>query len=467
LLRWRLSLFGDHDETGSAPPDDDDVLPAQPAAELVGGRARLRYDVSEELHVEGDVGATWSQRSRLDHLAFSSAPSPSSLVLGRIGVRAENLPLSVDTASVWLRSRWLTVDGFDTAVSDVSEVAGFTLSGLSSSDADVGVDAHFALPGNAGIGLGANTGVALVVAPFMHPDENGKARSNVGAYVNGDVEFFDSVRAFAGVRVDRTATLQEPELSYRLGALWYASMMSVRLSADSAVREPTWAEVGARLIDPETGLILLEGNPELKAPTLESVELAVIVAPTSTLRLQPTLFAQYARDLIGEDFSPLVKKTFVNQEEGVFMLGAELEAEWNFLDDLYLVTRFGSVLWPLAPADDAAAAVGDVDQNSRAIGYAGVRGRLFDGRLGAALGAGFATPRVYRVETGIPPRILDEETGQQGFVEVAADAQPDADVPMFITLKVRAVGPGGVVEAPFPGSSAPASRALIGIEYRP
>jgi hypothetical protein len=239
----------------------------------------------------------------------------------------------------------------------------------------------------------------------------------------------------------------------------------VRLAAASAYRTPSYVELGGRFVDPASGLILLEGDPDLRSPTNETLELGLIAAPIAELHIRPTAYVSRLRDVIIEDFEPLVRRTFTNDPSDRYLLGTELELGWQLRDNFGLALSAGSLHW-LDVDESVTPTVGVPEQSSALVGGARLHGSLLHERFGYGLGATFASERVFAVRAGVPPSILDTEVPAQTHVFAMAEYFLGSALPFWLSLRVHAAVPDGEAESPLAAAANNAATAVVGLAYR-
>jgi len=269
-----------------------------------------------------------------------------------------------------------------------------------------------------------------------------------------------------GVRGDASAFLDGIVRSYRGSIIYRRRLWSIRLSAGSAYRAPSYIEAAARFIDPATGLVVLEGTPSLSAPGIESFEVGAIVLIAQRLTLRPTLYLQRMSNLIVEDFGSLTRKTFTNDPNTRVVLGGELEAELKIRAGLAMEASFAGMYF--RPADDGGQqpTVGVAQQNSAITAHVGIRGSLLGDRLGLSFGVLYTSPRSYDLRTGIPPAALQLDVPSLVRLDAAAQYRLTRRRPLTIYLKARSRLPHGVQDSPIPGASTIGTSVVLGLEYR-
>jgi hypothetical protein len=166
-----------------------------------------------------------------------------------------------------------------------------------------------------------------------------------------------------------------------------------------------------------------------------------------------------------ENFEPLVRKTFANEADSRWLLGAELEVSWKLRKELSLEGNVSALFWLNNP-NDASPTLGNPDQNSTVTAWLGARSQLLGDRLSLALGAGYSSPRNYNLRAGIPPILLAVNAGNLVRIEASVNYHLVPTIPLWITFKALSFQPNASVESPLPNSSLLGTTLLVGLEYR-
>jgi outer membrane receptor protein involved in Fe transport len=448
----RLSLNGRYDNTfaGGA---------GTPYWAIGGGTAFVQYAATPTTTVNLELGGSFSRHSSLDHLVLDSLPQDTTLVFGAARLVMKELAPHVDSLEIWERVRALTID------TRSSGFTGFTYGGARSGDEELGADLRLVFPHHFKLAIGGNGGIEYVDAPFLHPDETGRLRPRYGFYADAGVELWNRLSLSASIRGDASAVSNGLQLAGRGSIIYHASKYALRLTAGSAYRDPTYVEVASRFVDPATSLILIEGTPGLNPPRITSIEFGAIVAPFSKLTIKPTVYTAQLSNLMIEDFQPLVRRTFENEQRSRWILGAELEATYQLLKQLTLEANVTGIFW-LSYAGNVSPTVGNPDQNSTVTAWVGGRSTLLDGRLDLSLGAGYNSPRHYNLRAGIPPLLLSSVVDHEARVEAAAAYRLSRRVPLWVSLKVLSNLPHDHVESPLPGTSVLGTTIFAAVDYR-
>lgn len=450
-LSARLSLNGRYDNTfaGTA---------ATPYWALGGGTAALQYHASESTTVSLEVGGSFSRRSSLDHLVLDSLPQDNTLVFGMARLVMKNLAPVIDSFEVWERVRTLRIAASQS-------FTGFSYAGANAADEELGADLRMVLPYHFKLAFGGNAGVEYVDAPFLHPQETGHIRPRYGFYADAGVEIKSRLSLSAAVRGDASAISNGLQWAGRGSIIYHVPKWALRLTAGTAYRDPTYVEVGSRFIDPKTNLILIEGTPGLAPPRITSIELGSIIAPFPKLTIKPTVYAAQLSNLIIENFEPLVRRTFLNEQDSRWLLGAELELAYQVLRQLTLEANVVGTFW-LSYAGAVTPTVGVPDQNSTVTAWLAGRSNLLDGRLSLSLGVGYTSPRHYALRAGIPPLLLNANTSHAVRLEGSADFHVVNRIPLWLSLKVLSNLPDQLMESPLPGTSKLGTTIVLAVDYR-
>jgi len=447
----RISLNGRYDNTfaGSA---------ATPAWAVGGGSAFVQYAATPTTTINLELGGSFSRRSSLDHLVLDSLPQDNTQVFGAARVIMKELAPHVDSLEVWERVRALTIDSRQT-------FTGFTYRGAKSGDEELGADLRLAFPHHFKLALGGNGGVEYVDAPFLHPDETGHIRPRYGFYADANLELWNRLSLSAALRGDASAVSNGLQLAGRGSIIYHMPKWALRLTAGTAYRDPTYVEVASRFVDPATNLILIEGTPGLNPPRITSFELGAIVAPIPKLTIKPTVYTSQLSNLMVENFEPLVRRTFENEQRSRWILGAELELAYQVLKQLTLEGNVTGLFW-LSYDGTVSPTVGNPDQNSTVTAWVDARSTLLDGRLVLSLGAGYNSPRHYNLRAGIPPLLLSQVVDSEARVEASGSFQMTRRAPLWVSLKVLSNLPPDHVESPLPGTSILGTTIFVAVDYR-
>jgi iron complex outermembrane receptor protein len=424
-----------------------------------GTSAHLELLTTAHSNLRFDLAASRSGRSSLDHLVLESVPQTRSLVLGSLRYAVHGIASPIERVEVWARN----ISHF--TETDPDEYSGFSYADTQSTRMALGTDIGVRFAPNAGLTLGAEADLDWVDAPYVNDTANDQFYPGFGTYGTFNYSPVEPLNLTIGARADVPTALDHFEMSYRAGAIYHATDWSVRLAAASAYRTPSYVELGGRFVDPASGLILLEGEPDLRSPTNETLELGLIVSPIPTLHVAPTVYLSRLRDVIVEDFEPLVRRTFTNDSSPRDLFGTELEVDWSLRDDLAIALNVGTLHW-LSVDDEVSATIGVPEQSATVTGGARLHGTLLHERFGYGLGANYVSERSFAVRAGVPPRIIDEDVAAQTHAFVMAEYFLGMSLPLWASIRLQAALPDDTVESPLPAASTSAQTVMFGLSYR-
>jgi iron complex outermembrane receptor protein len=306
------------DATWGAQYDDpDDETPLREATGRVGATF-----LTGQFETTARLDLATSTRAWMDHLVLEPTPTHADEATLYAGSKYRAYGL-LRTIELETQHRVLRLEAPEGFVPD-----GFTYAGTNARIGDYQLNAGLRPARWLQIGLGLETGWENVSAPYIHPEESGVLRGRYGGSGSARVELGDFALSVSG-RGDVTSRLPELTWSERASLTYVKKAFTLRGSVASGFREPSYLELGAQLVDPDSNLILLEGEPDLQPPRLQSAELGLIAIPAPGLTIEPVVFLQRADDLVVLDFEPLVKKTFRNDTDHTDIAGIELDVRWR------------------------------------------------------------------------------------------------------------------------------------------
>jgi iron complex outermembrane receptor protein len=452
----RVSVLGtgELDASGREGADGD-----APAVRRAGVVSHLQLNTGESSHLAFDLGASISERSSLDHLVLESNPQTRALVLGAVKFAASDIGQVLESAAISARSTAHLTE------TDPDRYQGFSYADTRSNRAAFGADLGFRLAPPLALTVGVESVIDWIDAPYVNPAANDRIYPGHGGYGTLTYSPLERLHLTLGGRADLPTATATFKLSYRGGVVYEGDDWSLRLAAASAYRTPSYVELGGRFVDPATGLILLEGDPDLRSPTNQTIELGLIVAPLATLHVMPTVYVSRLTDVIIEDFEPLVRRTFSNDRRARDLLGGELEADWQARDDLTFALNVGALHW-LDVDETVTPTVGVPSQSSAVVAGARVQGTMLHDRFGYGFGANYASERVFAVRAGVPPTIIDSEVAAQTHAFVMAEYFIGSSFPLWASLRALVALPDGERESPLPAASAASTTAVLGLAYR-
>jgi len=454
-LTWQVSGNARYDGTFAESPLPTLKEPPLRQAGLLG-RAVLKTGEHSKFVFEGS--GSINQKSSLDRLVLESNPITNTLGLLSARYELSEVTPVVDSISAWVRGT------YQQESTDPARYRGLSYDGAKATRAEAGADISFKLPAGFTAGIGGDAGMTRVDAPFINPADNGTVRPGYGFYANVGAEPIDALSLTAAARGDVSDMTGKLQFSYRVSAIYTLPSASFRITGSSAYRSPTWIEEAGRFKDPATGLIFLEGSPTLLTPEVNSIEAAAILEPFSRFTLSPTVYLEKLDNLLVEDFSPVVRKTFLNEPGSESLIGAELEARYKISNELSLMGTVAWLHW-LSTLDNTAS-IGVPAQNSELTVGARGQGSALQGRLAYGLGASVASPRKYGIRAGIPPQVILADLPTQARLDGSVSYRL-TQLPWWIFLKGQTFLPSGQIESPLTLSAPLGTTVWAGLEYRP
>lgn len=400
-LAWRLSASGRFDQTFTSQPSVPEEQPQLKQASIAG---RLSWTPAPRTEIALDGAASLSEASASDSLVLDPLPQRGQAAQARLAATRLDLAPWLPLVQLWTSARLFHRSA------DEQRYIGFAYERARAYDWLAGFDVDLAPAKSFSLKLGAESGFTHVTASFIHPEEDELVRWRHAARVQANLELAKKLLFEAAARADVSDFTDGLKVSYRASAIHYGGSYSVRLTAGSAFRSPSYVEAVSRFIDPRSGLIQLEGLADLRPPRLESLELAGIVALWGArVTLRPTCYLARAIDLVVSDFEPLVRNTFRNDPTNVFVLGGEMELEAQLAP--WLSARAaGSIVSFIGDQDDPSATVGVPGHNARFSGSLALKAILQPEALELGVSAMLISERTYDVRAGIPPVLLHTST---------------------------------------------------------
>lgn len=454
-LTWQVSGNARYDGTFKEGPVD---TLHEPPLRQAGLLARAEIQAGEHAKWVLEGSGSVNQKSSLDRLVLESNPLTNTV--GLLSARYERTELApwVDSFSAWVRGT------YQSESTDVERYLGLSYGGAQATRAQAGADLSFKLPATLTAGIGGDAEITRVDAPFINPADNGSVRPGYGFYASLGAEPLEALSLSAAARGDVSDMTGKLQFSYRVSAIYTLPSASFRITGSSAYRSPTWIEEAGRFVDRTTQLIFLEGSPSLLTPQVTSIEAGAILSPVSRLTISPTVYVEQMKNLLVEDFTPVVRKTFLNEPGHESLVGAELEARYRFSNDLSVMATAAWLHWLDKLSDSVS--IGVPEQNAALTLGARVQGSALQQRLSYGLGGTFASKREYGIRAGIPPQII--------LSSLPAQARLDGSVsyritqhPWWIFLKGQTFLPGDEVDSPLTLAAPLGTTVWAGLEYRP
>lgn len=456
-VSWRLSGHGVLDDTFARIEGEAGSQPGLRRGALLG---RAGWDISERSRLSLLASGSWSRASATDYLLLEPQPHQATSLFWGITFERQQVAPWMPSLSGWLRAQLIERDAAGPATPT------FIYDDVKAWGATAGGDIALALPLGLEGKLGLEAGALAVEAPFLHETASGAARARYAATAQLQRDFGKMLIAQATLRGDYSAFVPDVTLSYRASLLYYRPSFSVRLSAGSAFRNPTFVELAGRFTEPAFGLVVLEGQPDLDPPRLDSIELGSVISLFGgKLALRPVAYIARAIDLVVHDFEPVVRNSFRNDRREVVFAGGELEMDWSPATYLEFEASL-TALHFISDEDDPSATAGVPGHNARYAAALASRVALLRDRLDVGLGITFASERSYNVRAGIPPRLLPKhDVPPLARLDLTIDWRPWRELRLWLRARGTTHLPHDVAESPFPSRIPLGSRALLELRY--
>jgi iron complex outermembrane receptor protein len=405
-----------------------------------------------------EVSGSMASGSSLEHLVLEDIAERRLLGMAQLRFTSRDLPGALGTIGAFARTQLRSIQ------TDRLDYLGFSYDGTRSARTTVGSEVtlvpHETLTGT----FGAQFDLDRVTAPYIHPDENGDFRTGWGFYGRFAWDPTDRWSLTGALRGDIPSMTGELAFSYRGSLVYHTDDLAIRLVGASAFRAPTYVEVGGRFVDPRSGLILLEGRPQLQNPANDGGEIALTLSPRAGLRLGATAWVGHMRNLVIEDFAPIVRRTFVNEAGSRWFVGGDAEAEYKYSDVLQL-SAFVSYTYFVPRDAMRTPTVGTEGINASVLAGVIARGALRSDRMRYGLSVALATGREYLMFAGVPTSILTESIDPSIQLSATLEHELGRSLPIWLSLRVQSNLPQQA-ESPLPGASVAGTSFLVGVEHR-
>jgi outer membrane cobalamin receptor len=440
-----------YDKTNSTPSGTG------PDWAAMGTAGRLRYEVAPATHVSVEVALSRSRRSELDHLVPTNALQLRSQLLALAKIEHTGFWDGRISVDAWARTNVQRVDADQSRAFRGS----FSYADTNAMRSEGGSDVSLRLTGFTATAGASMTG-EHVNARYIHPSANDRLRFGYGFHGSATAMPHKSLDISVAARGDVPPTLGRFAGAYRASAVLHGESTALRISAGSSYRAPSWVETAGRFVG--NGLILLEGIPTLAPPRNDALEIGLVWGPSVDLQIKPTIYASRLSNVMVQDFTPLVRKTFKNDPFDRYVLGGELEANWRVRENILLEAWGGVLGFPDGPTQIAT--VGVPSQNSTLTGGLHIHGTTLHERVGFGGGVRTFSARSYDVRAGIPPQIRSLDVPDAVSVEGMSEVRVLKSEPLWTSVRVQSSLPHRLIESPLPAASALGTVVLFGLEYR-
>ena len=431
-----------------------------PAGVSIGSAALLRVETSEDSELQLSLNGAWGQRGDMDHLVLESAPSRRLSITPAIRWRAFNLPSVLDSVEVWSRSRLRFVRA------NPEDYEGFSYTDTNSVRTEAGLDFSFDFHEILDGRLGVQGTFDQMRAPYLDPALSGVTRAGVGVHGGLAFHFYEHYEVRFHGRGELLPSLGLFPGSLRGAFIYHADRWAIRLTHSSAFRSASYVVTAARFEDPDTGLLLLEGESIWEQPSRsQNIELGATIAPINVLSIRPTLHVSSLSHMVVADFDSPVVKTFTRVPRGSIFVGAELELDWQINDALALNTG-AAYLRYVQPAAGDKPLIGVPEESPVWTANLRLFGNSRDERFGYGLGGVLTSPRRIDKSLGVLVEQVNIDTPYTGYVDARFEAQPSLAVPLWLSLSGQAGLVPGVAEAPLPLAAQMGAVFMLGLEWR-
>lgn len=452
--RFQRAVFGSATYDGVFRDSNDGALEPRIGGSLL---ARLGGTLDAgQLDFEAAVSA--ASGSSLEHFVFESIAERRVLGLAQLRFTSRDLPGALGTVTAFARTQIRAVD------TERAAYAGFSYAGTRSARSSVGAELSLAPHRTLTATVGGQFDLDRVTAPYLHPDENGAYQPGWGFYARAAWDPTDRWSITASVRGDVPTMTGRTSFSYRGSVVYHTDDLAIRLVGASAFRAPTYVEVGGRFVDPGSNLILLEGSPSLRNPANDGGELAFTFSPRVGVRIGASAWFARMRNLVIEDFEPIVRRTFLNDDHGRWMMGGDLEAEYAH-SDAFRLAGFASLTQFLTEDEEDIPTIGREESNATLLVGLSARGSVRNDRMRYGVAAAFANGRSFLMYAGIPTSLLDASIDPSVQLTATLEHELGESFPLWLSLRVQSNLPKQA-ESPLPGASVAGTSFLLALEHR-
>jgi outer membrane receptor protein involved in Fe transport len=433
-------------------------LGSNPALMNAGMLGRIGLDLGGG-RFEAQIGFAALRRSSLEHLSLARVPEWRNVTTARLQYTTPELPGVLGPMAIWARALDHRVPN-----SSADATNGFSYRGTNALRSNLGFDLPLNFHRTFQATVGGELDLDAVRASYIVGGDDGLLRLGYGAYVQAHYDPHSRVSISGAVRVDRPTVDPTPLLSYRAAAVYHTDTLSVRVSASSSFRAPTYVERLGRFVDPAQGIIILEGS-ELNAPRNTSFEAGVTYSPRVNVTMGGSVYASRLSSLVLEDFFTIPRKSFVSDGRERWLGGIEGEVAIHLLDALQ-VEASGSAIYYFTDVVGDPATVAEADQNSLYTASLRLRGAVRGDRLHYGGGVSFASKRSFSGAVGVPWVFTQQNFEPIVLIDAMLEHVLRTRIPIWVFGRIQA-NPLGRTESSFlPGASQVGTSFTLGIEVR-
>jgi len=419
-----------------------------PGAKRANAQGRVWWEVAPGSRVLADVGVTFAGRTDLGTILASPDEHRRRVAIGSIRYQQElgGVIPSIEAA--------LRYANYQLASNENTSAAG-RLADADSAQWYASLNARLAfakwLQGNAGVETFTSWGRAA----YLLPDVNDTWRTWSAAYLNLDIDALSNLRFNLASRGDVLTSTGHFEVSIRGSAILHGEVGSVRVSAMSAFRDPSFLERGISVIAPD-GLSGTVRDPNMKAPRNSTVELAgqLLPAPGWSASLVgffsggPTV---YRLEQPGPDTFGVLGyvRTF----------GEELQLEWRAQE--LSVRGTVTFLQFMRPPET----VHQIPESSALTASLWIQGAALNRNLSWSLSGSFASGRSYDTLRGLDSQPFNASIPPQALATGMVRYRFAGPLAAFVRAQLNV--PYDATQVPYPEAAQQGALGLVGLEFMP
>lgn len=436
---------------------------ARDAPALVRGSALGRVGVTLDAgQLDLEAGVALTRASEIEHLVRDPHGDPTLHTFAQLRFVTAEGPSVLGHTSVWARTR--SFARYDAFVGGAGEEdVSFSYDGTRALRASAGLDVPLALHETFTLTMGAQIDLDRIEAPYFQPADGASVFYGYGMYALAAWNPTARWSLRAELRGDVPTVSGDLELSYRGSVAFRGETIAVRATGSSAFRAPTYVEAGARFTDGTSGLVSLEGQPNLASPRNDSAELALTFSPTARFHGSAVLYYTRLTNVMIEDFGDPIRRTFETDTDARSIVGGELEGAFQPTDALSFSLGLGVQKFVSGQVETATIAT--ASQNAVLVGSLRAHGTALADRFGWGASLAVATGRRYLTILGIPPTFVNHEVPATVQLGMMVEYELSVTTPLWVSLRVESNLPHPV-ESPYLGASRLGTAATVGLEYR-
>lgn len=417
-----------------------------PRATRLNLQGRLRWELTPGSVLVADVGAALVDRTELG--TFLALPDARSRRSSQASLRYQQEGAGV-LESWEVAARYLSYRLQDPELVEDDPLYSNSTTVFVGGTANLTFNER--IRGNAG----AEGYASQATAPFLSSEVSGTWRPWVAGYVNVDADLLSFLRLNLAGRVDYQTDDAIVMPSIRGSFIFSNEHGSIRASAMSSFRDPSFLERGVFYVSPDgsNGLI---GVPDLKIPRNSTVELAGQWIPATNWSAQ--LVGSFGGGPISYPIVQAGPDTFGSLGY-VRTFAEELQVEWK--GPSMGVRGMVTLLQLFRPPETEF----QVKENSSVLASLVMHGAGMGQRFEWSVGGTFASARSYATPVGLDSVVLMADLPAQVLVNAAARYRVFGPFSAFLRGQLSV--PFEAVETPYPYSGQQGLVVMAGLEYQP